>query len=661
MENIVTLVMVYRRKTHTIMTNTIYIYCRIYCVTASMTDNYLFGTLNYGAMAERGNRYRSGSFTLNSVSRRQVLKAIAGSAGVVLAGCAEKPTPSNSTGSGGDLEKSKKHVFVTGGNIPSPINNYNYNIFSNRYRSDLSELFFGFRDHHNEKYVSEVIGGALTDWQYNRGDKATLMLKKGLVWQDGSPHTAEDIVVGFKLLKEYLGESSGIWNVADGVSANGKWTVEIDLGTDYSRDIFLASIFGEGTAAEIPTNTRADVHGKYLEMLQDASSESKKSKAIKELEQLSITDYPPKTGATAWKPVNHTDTYVEFERFDEHPYAENINWKRTRMISEDAKNEHGLQYLKAGKLDLLKATVSKSVRKTFPESIETDNIPKPQLTTLLFNNQHELLGRRKVRQAFAYLLDRPTLANIVFPPAPNPLKHLVGFGPTAEDKWLEGIRDKLIPYDTDKKKATKLLQEEGFTKEGETWMTHQGDPFSLQFMMIKFPNLAKTVKAIDPQLNQFGIETNVISKSPEFMWSGPYPNAEYEITVGPSGGMGEPHPYVSLDRVFNDEVAPSIASKTEYSYPMPIGDLNGSMKRANVMDLVSKIPTASEQKAIELVQELAWAFNYNIPQLSIMRRTQQTQYDTAGWKIPSFDTLGMTQSRTNKTVMQNGLIARQKK
>ncbi len=265
---------------------------------------------------------------------------------------------------------------------------------------------------------------------------------------------------------------------------------------------------------------------------------------------------------------------------------------------------------------------------------------------IYFNNDVYPLGKKEVRQAIAYAIDRVENCTVAFGESCRPIKYMVGFTDAAVPTWLSPDQiAKLNTYDYDPAKAEELLTGLGFTKGSDgIWVDDQGKKMEFELKVpADFTEYLASSENVAQQLAKFGIKINVK----------PYPSAErndmhkagdYQMSMDIGMRFTYFHPFVSYD--YN--VRPGIGFKNDPEGPegargmdFPYDQKTADGKEVNIKELVDKMAEGFDIEAQKpYVADMASMFNENLPVVQMFERYLTDPIDTqtrvTGW-LPADD------------------------
>jgi len=544
----------------------------------------------------------------------------------------------------------------------APHGNYeeqlNYNPWNPQTHStNMTQAPFGFYDDLQQQWVSEFLGGPIADANPTRGESVEFQLTDGMQWMNGDEYVAEDLVLHFELLREAIGEETGPWIHSDRVYAEDDETLVFDLTTEAAWGI-ISTDFWE--AGGITPATPRHVFQEDFEAHQDASSDSAKQEATNTLfeKQIGLPDGPP-NGWTAWEPVSAESQYVVNELREDHPWADDFDFERVYGVNLNLMKEQGLEMIQSGDLHVLREPLSESDIGRFEQGDEyrVDTKFETQCTALLINHDHDMLGRPEFRRALAYMIDIPQAAQLLFPPEPAAEPFPSPIQQNHIEEFLGDPRDQMLTYETDRERGEEILRDIGLSKQGGEWIRPDGESLDIEFISPPAALLDKGSSIISNQLNSLGITHDLVDKPGSYMWSQGYPEAGYDLVVGPwKSGI---HPVQSMLIVYLEDNAhpPLINMPEEFSYPSEIGNLDSEEKTINVRETILKMPNMPDSEMNDWIKELTWAYNSQVVSLGISQKRFHNVWRVDEWEIPPLDTTGMGAEQVAKHLPKRGNLA----
>lgn len=569
-----------------------------------------------------------------TLNRREFVGTV-GTAGIAgLAGCGGK-TEQPSTTAGGDdggdgaqddsgdsttttNQRVDRAFRFVGDMVPSKMqfNPFNPNNFSARAAAILFDPLAKFRtsDGSFVSYLAE-------DWSIG-SDEMTITLRSGQTWTDGEPVTAHDLAAQLST-ELFLGQ--GISNYVGSVEAVNDTTVRLTLPESVNNTVLKHTVLKKRLT--MPRHRFED----ELDAMASASSDEETEAAKKAILEKKLDDA---VGNSAFELAETSSQQFRAVIRDDHPDADGINF--TEFIGLHLPGQSTWQALKQGKLDgTPKGFIPDEVTKTFPDTIVQKRFLGNVGYGVFFQHDHPIWGDLDVRRALAHIIERPKVAKNSGGSLKNPVDVPTGIPGASVDRNIGDVLDGYTPYETNHEKATALLEDAGFSKDGDTWKTPDGETFTAAITTpAQFPDYMKASQTIVSQLQAFGIQAEVDSTEVTTFFGSVYPNGDFELVTFFWGGFN-PYPYFGLDAVLGGDKPHSFPSTVEV--PGEIGNPDASTTSIDLPSKVAALSKSSGDDATELIKELTWAFNQTLPCIPIQEKYQQTFMTNDDWSLPGTD------------------------
>jgi peptide/nickel transport system substrate-binding protein len=365
----------------------------------------------------------------------------------------------------------------------------------------------------------------------------TVTVKDGLTWSDGKPLTAKDYVTSFYCA--WL-TSQPVWKYVKDVEAKDDKTFVLTLknpSTVLERYILKLKISDTQTYGAI-----ADKVGPLVKAGK-AASDPEPSALLAELQKLKPAD-PITSGPFKFDTGSITNTQLTLVKNDKGVNASKIKFDKVVIYNGETPDVTPLVQSKT--VDYATHGFPPSTEKSFIAAgiriLRPPNLSGPALF-MNFAKQPELKDKR-VRQAFATLIDRAVVGKVSLAESGVGVKYMAGFTDNSVDEWLPaGVKDKLKTYDKDDAKAESLLKEAGWTKSGNSWKTPAGKDaaYELEFPA-EFADWSAAGKNVAEQMTTFGIKV-----TPRGVNFAQVPvdadKGNFQMIIQAWGANSHPHPY----------------------------------------------------------------------------------------------------------------------
>ena len=469
----------------------------------------------------------------------------------------------------------------------------------------------------------------------------TIKLRSGLKWSDGSALTTKDIVGTYNIL--WL-QSSGTWNSLVDVVAKDDQTVD-----------FLVSRPGP---AILDTLIRATItrpyaqYGKWMDAaaaFRKANADRKGDDVKKVVDEL-LALRP--ANAVVYGPYNVdpkslTEAQVTLVKNPSGFNADKIDFDKVVIYYGDT--EKAMPLYLSGEQDYTSNAYSPanlSALRALGPQIQVLGGPLTNGPGIYFNNDVYPFGKKEVRQAFAYIIDRVENCTVAFGESCRPVKYEVGFTDAAVPTWFSADQiAKFNTYQKDWAKAEALLTGIGFKKGGDgVWVDDKGKKMEYELSVPgDFTEYLASSENVAQQMKKFGI--NITVK--------PYLSSErgalhkagkYQLSMDIGFRFTYFHPFVSYDY----SLRPGIGDKNNPEAPegsrgmnFPFKQKTSDGKEVDIKDFVDKMADGFDIEAQKpFVLGVAQVFNEQVPVLPMFERFQTDPIDTqtrvTGW-LPTTD------------------------
>ncbi|WP_227355855.1 ABC transporter substrate-binding protein [Haladaptatus salinisoli] len=586
----------------------------------------------------RDDSQQSGQFKGSWASRRRFIQAAGGAAGITgLAGCQGDTSDSGknggSTTASGNGQSSGQPVDpkLTLDSLGVPASDVQWNEFN------FSNYKWMVQAHIMDPFAvwdpanSEFVGLLAKDWTVDtKNQKLQVKLNKDYKWHDGKktvrPVTAKDVYTHFQM-EQHMGWSSSEYTKE--IKEVDKHTVEFILKGGYENKDFIRF--------NLLTNVLSHGLPQYREWVQKfdkAGSQKAKDKFSQKLSEVSIpTEEMYSYGPFAAKDASRQN--LTCVKNPGHPAADKINFPK--LVFRYVGSEQKLwQSLSNGQLDgHVRMNVPKDVRSGFPSHVERTTVSSLGGLSLAFTWKDDVVSDPRVRQAIGYVIDRQTVAENAGADTHQPVTLNTGLATKYNDDYLDS--SKYIKYDKNHQKATRLLKDAGFTKNGKQWMTPSGKEFGpdIKTGTTGGPDLL-ALQTVTSQLKQFGIDTQLRTMEATSFEENIWNQGDFRIA---SAGWGAdyPQPYAWYNNTFVEN-RDKTGMPSEISTP-PVGEPNGPQGSLtmNLDTAVNNLTKFNGEKLKKQTRELAWAYDFLVPQLQIYESRDQTWFSNDDWNYPSLD------------------------
>lgn len=582
------------------------------------------------------------------ITRRNLVQSTIVGGSTLLAGCntdgdgetnTEGGTDSG-TGSDGDAGGDGENTrFVLGKNAERVnFGQMDFNVYNpNNFMGGIDPagimydpLIFWFTSRDEwEPYISE--------WTLE-DDVIELEFNEDWYWHDGDQVTARDYFTQSKLSYE-------MQRIQQGDDDPSDWVQKYELVDEFMMRIQLQDSFAETWALRngvgtglliVKENLGEDrTYGDWLSELEDAEGDEGKQL----ISEFTKWEQPEPIGNGPFQVKESSPSGLTTELFEDHPYADQIAVDEYRFeTAEDVVLAFQEEQVDGIMRDM---PVPDDLQGQMPDHhpITREQVTQEMICMNHGNYDHPNSGAeagayepytsdREVRKAVAYILDRSTVQSVL----PNNAKNVTWapswLSPTDVEQDVYDLSG-FETYEQDRERAAKLLEQAGYSEDGDTWVDENGEPMSMRFMATSGGAIALPMgQATVDQLKDFGIpaELEAVDNATfgERRFAG-----EYDLMFDGSDATST---VMTWDSFAWTWLAGLHHGPNEYEVPMPVGDPGGSdgTETINIKDEIAQWARTGDK---EHPRRCAWAWNQALPRYEINFRPNGGGIRSDKWDV----------------------------
>ncbi|HVL23370.1 MAG TPA: ABC transporter substrate-binding protein [Thermomicrobiales bacterium] len=375
-------------------------------------------------------------------------------------------------------------------------------------------------------------------------DTLQVKLRQDVTWSDDAPFNAQDVVDTFWVLRIM---SNTVWEYIDDVQALDDYTVNFHMAkpaTVVERYVVRtsprpSSVYGEWAQKARDLfgggKTLDDPEGKQLlDQFNQFRPENVPVTGPYTIDAASITN------AQFNMPKNDKSVYADMAKFDT---IVNFNGE-TDTISAVVLSKD-IDYATHGFAPATeKEMIANEIRVLRP--------PTYGGAALLFNfGQLKEFEDKKVRQALAHAIDRDRAGQISLADSGVGVKMMAGMSDNLVAQWVaESNAAELNQYEYDQEKAAALLQEAGWTKDGDIWKTPDGKDAAYELAFpAEFADYSATGQDLSEQLTEFGFQISPRAITHTQIGID-VDQGKFQLAIQGWGSSTNPHPHYSFTTAF---------------------------------------------------------------------------------------------------------------
>lgn len=440
-------------------------------------------------------------------------------------------------------------------------------------------------------------------------DTLRVRLRDGVSWSDGSPLTAQDVVDTFDLLRLIWDDA---WNMLDEVAAEDDLTVRFAMKAPSSlieRAVLRKAPMPSSQFGTYAEQTRALV----------AEGHSDSSKEWLDLnDQLTTYLDLRMTSPIAAGPYILAAETPSGDSFDlvRNPlsfWADRAGFRSVHVANTggsggdpgDVSTDIDYAQERLGPADQQRAV---------DEGFRILRSPTYAGAALAFHIEAlPWFADPRVRQAIALVLDRSAIGAAAYGASGVPVTHMAGMSDSLLSMWFSAADlDELDPYTLDPDRASALLTEAGWVRDGMRWRDPDGTEaaYEIAFNAKVGPEQA-AARAIARQLSAFGIGVVERGMTATDLWSA-VRDGTVQLAIGRWGSTWDVHPSDAFATLFMPRSATmedvNAGPITEYGFPLiQQSDVAGEVNLQRLTNETARGLDIQRQK--DLVRSLARLFN----------------------------------------------------
>ena len=533
-------------------------------------------------------------------SRRALLGAVAGGT-AALAGCG---SDSGGTDDGiADSADAFGHVFA---NIPDEVS---LNPWAVGYPSNFAPLLF---ENLTFRTPTGRVLAPLVERVSRDGGHVEVRLADGYSWWNSDDVTARDLWVGERIRALLGRRTHGEATVV------GERRIRFDFERPTARELVLSARLNG------VLNAPRWHYDSWRQRLADASNGDEREAVGAELRSTQIPLEEAMEVGLGCGPYELTEVSVNrllLSRYDDHPRSDEISVPR--LWFPVAQRQRSNQLIARGDIDGGQGVISREAYDTPDHIQQLARYRTANGTKLVLNWRNPHLARRNVRRAIRCALP---LDDIVRNAGwGNPVRTQCGMTAPPAERWLpDSLRESLHDYPSDRERAASFMREAGYTKEGETWVSPEGEPASLVVLSPLWTDWLDASRTVHRALSEFGFETEFEQRTTTAFltvvqdgtfgilpwWTNGYPHAAYDPTATNFASLGY--------GVAGEREEPLLGKPRSATIPEEPGALSVTEGREfDVLDAWETLRAPDEEGAAAATELFARWWNYDLPDIDI--------------------------------------------
>ncbi|WP_185711223.1 ABC transporter substrate-binding protein [Arachnia propionica] len=439
----------------------------------------------------------------------------------------------------------------------------------------------------------------------------TYKVRQGLKWSDGSPLTAKDVHHSFAM--RYVMQQP-VFNYLEDITVVDDSTLEFRLLEPTPIAVYW--IMRERPASS----------AQYGEVVEDAvtlfeartPADSPEAKALAARIAEVRIDAPIVSGPFTIDTSTMTNSQLTLT-LNEHGYrADSVGYDTITVHSGSTETITPL--VLSGDVHYATDGFPVATAKQFEQQGYRILRPPTYTGPALFFNYSRLpeFQDKRVRQAFGFFLNRDEMGTLSLGDSGKGVRYMTGLSDNAIETWVTPeAAAGLTAYDLDLERATQLLEEAGWSKSGDQWITSAGTPAQYDLIFpADYVDWAATGQSLAEQANAFGIRITPVGVD----------SSQQEVDVQEGNfqlaiqawGASNPFPTDSYNATLINFNHPKLGEGKGMGF-----DLQVETDVLGPMDLEQEVTDSAFGRPEEQVAKttrLAQAFNELLPVLPLVER-----------------------------------------
>lgn len=459
------------------------------------------------------------------------------------------------------------------------------------------------------------------------GTRFTYRVRDGLTWSDGSPITGKDVYSTWSLR---WANGHEVFDYVEDFRQVDDMTVEFRIPTPAPvTEYYLLRERMVADSQFAQWAERAD-RERQAGTARDDDAVAKISEDVAAFRP----DRALVSGVFDFEYGNISNATLYLKKNEKGYAAKKVNFERAKIYTGNVDNM--LPVLLEGKMDYSEYFWAPASEPAITDAgyriLRTPCYGGP---ALFFNfGAHPEFKDKRVRQALAHAIDRTINGTVSFGKSGIPPELMCGLADNSAKTWLAPADlDRLDHYELDRDKATQLLTDAGWSKDGDRWLRPDGSAASYDILVqSNYIDWSSSGKNVADQLGEFGIPLTI--RSNEATQVGDFTRrGKFDLVIQGWGSGGNPYPTAFFRGPLIDTNRVALDPDPGIDF-----DLNQETDIVGPIDLEQAIIDAGQgenEDALKAnVTRMALAFNELLPVIPLVERYANSPINpgqTAGW------------------------------
>jgi peptide/nickel transport system substrate-binding protein len=456
-----------------------------------------------------------------------------------------------------------------------------------------------------------------TDWSYlDDGETFEINLREGVVWSDDTPFTAADYEATLWCLRIM---SNTLWRYIDEVTVVDDYTVHLHMSTPST----VVERYAIRTANPRPASVFGEWADRAKELFDSGASldDPEGAQLLDQFNQFRPEDVPV-TGPFTIDQNSITSAQMTLVKNDLAWNADQVQFDR--IVNYNGETDTITSVVLAGDIDYATHGFAPATETEFEnQGIRVLRPPIYSGPALLMNfaRHGETLGDKRVRQAIAHAVDRAQNGQISLAASGVAVEYMTGMSDNLVPDWVnEDAIGSLNQYEYDQDRAAELLEEAGWSRDGDVWTMSNGEEARFELIFpAEFADWSASGSDLAEQLTNFGIiiEPLAVTHTQQPI---DVDQGNFDMAIQAWGSSNNPHPHFSFDTAF---FVRNTLARNEGGEGIAF-DLVQETEVAGEVDLerltVDSAEGLDEEAQRDNITTIAQAFNELLPKIPLFER-----------------------------------------
>lgn len=447
-------------------------------------------------------------------------------------------------------------------------------------------------------------------------DTLIVHLREGVNWSDGTSVTAQDCV---DTIWCYRIMSNTAWKYIDDA-------VVVDDHT-FSVHMSVPSTVVERYVIRNMSPLPSSVYGEWAQKSRDVFGAGKTiddpegAQLLDQFNQFRPEGPAPATGPYTIDTASITNAQMTLAKNDNSFWADKVAFDR--VINYNGETDTITAVVLSKDIDYAThGFATATEQQMIADGIRVLRPPTYSGPGMLFNwGKLTELQDPKARQALAHAIDRGQNGTIALGASGVAVQYMAGFADALVPLWLseEDVAG-LNQYELDQDKAAAMLQEVGFTKDGDSWKKPDGSDAAYELSFpAEYADWSASGQDLAEQLTNFGflIDPRAITYTQQPI---DVDQGNFDFAIRGWGNSTNPHPHFSFTQAFftHNTLAVNNGGKGT-QFPLQV-----TTESTGEVDLAAMVVAAAEGMDVEAqkanVTAMAKAYNELLPAIPLFER-----------------------------------------